>query len=289
MSRSIILVIAYIVVGGLNAFCQTRPPVPPVTPPTTATYKTIKNVAYGTDRQQIMDIYVPKSTKAMPAIIMIHGGGWVSGDKTLLDTESQFFAQNGYVVANIDYRLSTQTTNHYPLPVNDVVSALTWLQTNAKTYQINSKAIAVLGTSVGGYYANELANTGRVQALIDFYGPVDLTDPALLNGVTSGKSDSLYVQAYMGVSIVDNLLLYYQASPINFVAKTNPPTLILQGTLDYTCPEAQSEEYYQKLQGLGVPSQLILVPNVGHGFLTSGPNSVYLNECLQFLNPLFLP
>src|SRR5690348_1751958 len=89
------------------------------------------NVAYGTDAAQKMDLYLPagRSTDSTKLIILVHGGAWISGDKSdfalFLPIIQQRFP--GYAVANINYRLATTAANHFPTQENDMKAAVDFL------------------------------------------------------------------------------------------------------------------------------------------------------------------
>jgi acetyl esterase/lipase len=271
-----------------------KPPPPPPPPRAIVNYTEVTNVAYGTDPKQIMDIYVPKITVTsrgpFPLVLVIHGGGWIGDDKNTTAPEAQYLANSGFVVANVDYRLVTPTTNQYPADINDLSQALTWLQTNASLYHIDTTKIAAFGTSAGAYLAAMLTNSApSIRAVVDFYGPVDFTDPVYLNDVYDKQTNASILQEYLGVSFVDDLPLYIQASPITYVSPSTPPTLIFHGQLDPVVPVTQSEEYYASLQAMGVTSQLFIEPTLGHSFLNNKNLDItpYMQQSVVFLNTIF--
>jgi acetyl esterase/lipase len=227
------------------------------------------NVAYGTDPAQVMDIYLPPGKASDTALVLIHGGGFVSGDKQDLTLISQYLAGMGYTVANINYRLTTATTNRYPTAVNDVQAATQWFQNNEATYNVKTTQIAAFGTSAGAYLALTLGISGTVQAVVDFYGPTNFADHAFLADSLNGTSNAVIMSTYFGFTFTQAPLRYVQASPISNLTMFMPPTIIFQGTADTTIPYGQSVNLNTTLAGLGVSSQLNLEPGAPHGFLTA--------------------
>src|ERR1017187_4309347 len=83
-------------------------------------YTVHKNLAYGTNKQQVMDIYEPSTSTPLPVVLLIHGGGFIGGSKDNVVQLAQYYAQNGYVVVNINYRLASSGVSQYPDAINDV-------------------------------------------------------------------------------------------------------------------------------------------------------------------------
>jgi acetyl esterase/lipase len=248
---------------------------------------TYANVAYGSDPAQIMDIYVPTDNKVHPAIVLLHGGAWVSGDKQALSPIADYFAKQGYTVANINYRLATLTSNQYPTAIEDAHVAVLFLQRKATAYKMDGNRIAAFGTSAGANLALSLGTQGWVDAVVDFYGPADFTDPNFLAENFQGQSCSQFLEKYyFGVSFTQNPSFYANASPLDNISTRMPPTIIFHGSLDQLVPVAQSENLQEQLHDVGIVSKLNIETGLGHGFLTDpsyNPQPV-LQQCVTFLN-----
>lgn len=146
---------------------------------------THENVSYGTSESQTMDIYVPNSPKeSLPLIVTIHGGAFKMGDADMMSSTYEYFRDNGYVAASINYTLGENT---YPQAIIDCKNAVQFLVDNASTYKIDVNNITVMGESAGAYLAvmtsmtpaflfkenMEAENyTFDVKNLVDFYGPI---------------------------------------------------------------------------------------------------------------------
>lgn len=223
----------------------------------------INNVEYGRvgERSLQLDLYQPKGlSKPVPAVILIHGGGWKSGNRQIYRYYCIKLAEKGYVTATISYRLSEEAP--YPAAVQDAKCAVRWLRANARKHHVDPDKIAVLGGSAGGHLAMMVGyssgvkalegnggNAGvssAVQAAIDFYGPVDLT-------ADEAKKAGAVIDFMGGKRYNEAEAQYRQASPITHLAKGAPPTLILHGTIDDTVPIAQADLLAKKLKELGIP------------------------------------
>jgi acetyl esterase/lipase len=223
----------------------------------------LKDVEFGKvgDRALELDLYAPvKRSKLVPGLIFIHGGAWKGGNKDMYRPYAVRYAQRGYVVASISYRLSKEAP--FPAAVEDAKCAVRWMRANAGKYAVDPNHICVLGGSAGGHLAmmvgyssdrKELEGSGgcpdvssKVQAVVNIYGPCDLTVP--------GIRDADTVRQFLGGKTYDEARdLYEQASPLFHLTKDDPPTLILHGTLDSLVPIGQSDKLAERLKKLGVP------------------------------------
>lgn len=233
--------------------------------------KTELNVAYGTDALQKMDVYLPASrtTTATKVIILIHGGGWSSGDKAdftaYVDTLKRRLP--GYAVININYRLASASGNFFPTQENDVKAAIDFIYSKRNEYAISDKFV-LLGTSAGGHlsllHAYKYSTPVTIKAVVDFFGPTDLVD--MYNNPASIFAPPAALAAVVGGTPSTHLTLYQQSSPINFVTAQSPPTIILQGGVDVLVSPSQSATLNNKLQTFGVIHQYVLYPAENHGW-----------------------
>ncbi len=227
-----------------------------------ATVEVRKDIEYGHvgDRSLKVDVYSPKSLdKPAPGLIFIHGGGWSSGNRSDYQVYTIAFAQKGYVAATISYRFAQEAL--FPAAVEDAKCAVRWMRANAAELHVDPDRIAVLGGSAGGYLALMVGYTAgdkrlegqgghegvssAVQAVVDLYGPTDLDSPI--------AHDNPTVTRFLGKHFKDDPELFRFASPINHVDAKDPPTFILQGTIDSIVPVDQSDMLAEKLKKLGVP------------------------------------
>jgi acetyl esterase/lipase len=229
--------------------------------------QTYTDVSYGTDAAQKMDIYLPAGrTDTTKMIILVHGGAWTMGDKTDFSTYVPVLQQRlpGYAIANINYRLATTAVNHFPVQETDMKAAVDFLVQKTGDYHISQKFV-LLGASAGGHMALLQAykySTPRIQAVVDFFGPTDMT--GLYNFYPAGSLNQIGIQILMNGTPASNALLYNQSSPVNYVTAQSAPTIIFHGTADDIVPVAQSTALKNKLQSFGVVNQMTTYTGLGH-------------------------
>lgn len=230
----------------------------------------IKDVEYknaGGKSLQV-DFYRPRDAQGqLPLVVFIHGGSWKSGKRSDYLVYLVSFAQKGYMTATISYRLLRDSI--YPAAVEDVTDAVQWLYRNADNYGYDPRRIALVGGSAGGHLAllaaygwdNGKAPGGgsgsdtegrRIKAVVDIYGPVDLT--------TEYARNQRLVAGFLGHTYDEKPHLYAEASPVTYLKQGLPPTLILHGTSDKLVPVSQSDYLKQRLDELGVPCEYYRVP-----------------------------
>ncbi len=231
-------------------------------PPVPGNLSVFKNIVYkrADTLSLMMDIYERQDLKkAVPVLIFIHGGGWSKGKRSdylpyLID-----YAEKGYVTVTVSYRLSKVA--HFPAAVEDVKCAVRWIRTHASRYHIDPEHIALIGGSAGGHLALMVGYTddslftagcgdtvsARVQAVVDFYGPVDLT--------TEYARHRHECTSFIGQTYDEAPALYKAASPRFYISGDDPPTLIFQGTIDNLVPVSQSDSLQVWLDLAGVPNE----------------------------------
>ena len=228
------------------------------------------NVAYGTDPAQKMDVYLPagRTTAATRTMVLIHGGGWTSGDKAEFDAYISTLKQRlpGYAIVNLNYRLATSNNNRFPAQENDVKAALEFLGTKAGEYKI-SQEVVLLGFSAGAHLAllqgYKYTTPLKTRAIISFFAPTDLVQ--MYNNPTSTFTQ-LLLEALIGANPTQNLGAYQQSSPAFFVSGSSAPTMILHGGQDNLVSPTQATLLDSKLQAAGVAHQYVYYPNEGHGW-----------------------
>jgi acetyl esterase/lipase len=232
--------------------------------------QTLLNVSYGSDALQKMDIYLPagRSSATTKVMIMIHGGGWSTGDKAdfadYVDTIKK--RQPDYAIFNINYRLASGGTNTFPTQENDVKDAVDFILSKSGEYHVSQK-IVLLGASAGGHLAllqgYKNSSTVKPKAIVDFFGPTDMT--ALYNA--SNILAQGLLASIVGGTPTTSPTIYMQSSPINYVTAQTPPTIIFQGGADPLVPISQSVSLDGKLQTMGVTNQYVFYPTEGHGWV----------------------
>ncbi len=231
----------------------------------------INNVSYGTNAQQNMDVYLPanRSTASTKVMIMIHGGGWTTGDKAdfapYVDTIKRRFPD--YAIFNINYRLSATPNNLFPTQENDVKAAVQFILGKANEYLISNKYV-LLGASAGGHLAMLQAYKNAVvkpKAVVSFFGISDMAD--MYNNPAGGNAlISFSVAQAVGATPAVNAAIYTSSSPINFITTASAmPTLFFHGGADPLVRPSQSTVARDKLLSVGAIAQYVFYPTGGHG------------------------
>jgi acetyl esterase/lipase len=247
-------------------------------PPGVSVRENLVYARYG-ERAMHLDLFAPseKRTALLPGVILIHGGGWKTGNRQMEWPMAQFLAARGYVTATVEYRLSPEAL--YPAGVHDLKGAIRWMRANARTYGIDRNKIAVYGCSAGGELAAFLGTTGdmkrfegkvvyadmssRVQAVIDVDGVLDFTDPAESakdedpNKPSAGKS-------WFGASFQEKPDIWKDASPINYIDKTTAPMLFVNSSLERY--HAGRDQGIAVMNKLGIYSEVHTIPDTPHPF-----------------------
>lgn len=226
-----------------------------------------------------MDVYYPKTAAgAFPAVLYVHGGGWSKGDKRdgAGAADIPALTDAGFLVVAVNYRLAPQY--RFPAMIEDVSCAVRHLRANATRYNLDPERIGAWGGSAGGHLVSLLGTaddgaftgtgayaeeSGRIQAIADMFAPSDLTVD-----FEGGAGSHLGIEVF-GTSDLGSEVLK-QASPLSHVSPDDPPFLILQGEKDGLVPPSQSQALYDRLVAAGVPAELVMVRNAGHGFRPQG-------------------
>ena len=245
-----------------------------------------KDVAYAsTSPTQKLDIYLPAGNGPFPLIINVHGGGFMMGDKSNPPGADEFLA-NGYAVASVDYRLSSEAKA--PAQIQDVKAAVRFLRANASKYKLNPDKFAASGGSAGGSLvallgtscgvaALEGADLGNadqsscVQAVVDQFGPIDFLQmdkqfagtACPVNHDAANSPESMLVGAPIQ-TVPDKVKL---VNSITYASAKAPPFLIQHGTADCNVPPQQSQLLYHALKPLIGADKVTLtfLQGAGHG------------------------
>jgi acetyl esterase len=206
----------------------------------------------------LLDAYIPSGSGLHPAMLVIHGGNWDSGDKEDMAPVGELVANEGFAAFVVDYRLVP--AGSYPAAVEDVRSAVRWIRTNAARYGVDPTRIGAFGVSAGGHLATMLATVGtgstdrgaRIRVALSWSGPQDLT---LL--------PSSVVQAFVGCPIDACPERWRSASPSSHVDPTDGAVLLANSTAELV-PLSQAVEMAAILRRNHVPTKLIRVPGSEH-------------------------
>lgn len=263
-----------------SAFSYAQPPSPSVIQGRLSKGTIIHgNIPYNNDtlKKHLLDIYLPADAKGkLPLVVFIHGGGWVGNDKYAdmgyMPSTINAILENGFAIASIDYRFAMDAV--FPLILQDCNKAVSFLYDNAHKYSLDKNRIGIMGFSAGGHLASLMGtsqnnknsnlyfpNTYRpfkYKAVVDFYGPIDLT---LFPGAEDSKSpESLLI----GATPVARPDLAKAASPITYIDKNDPSFLIFHGEKDNIVSNRHSKLLKAWLDTEGVQNELIIVKDAPH-------------------------
>jgi acetyl esterase/lipase len=253
-----------------------------------------KEIVYSkiSDRKLRLDAYFCNTFVKNPAIVILHGGGWKSGNKSQMETFAKEMASKGFSCFTIEYRLSPEAK--YPAAIFDVKKAIKYIKINASQFHADPAKIAVLGCSSGGQMAaligttnnNSLfeekgANnkiTSNVQAIIDVDGILAFKHPESIEGTVAGL--------WLGGSYDEKPEIWEQASALNHTDKNTPPTLFINSSIDRF--HAGRNDMIAILNKNGIYNETKTIQNSPHSFWFLDP---WFDETVtyttQFLNKIF--
>ncbi|WP_227775220.1 alpha/beta hydrolase [Paenibacillus sp. NAIST15-1] len=217
----------------------------------------------------------PEGTLA-PAVVKVHGGGWVEGDQDNNPYWNQWLNELGYTVFDMQYRMPPQAG--WKDEVGDVKSALGWVLQHADTYKIDPKKINVMGDSAGGNLvmlaaysmgSKELPPSTDVpevpvNAVVNLYGPADMAVFYTNNRSYSYVENVL--EQYIGGTPSQYPDRYQILSPITYIQKNSPPTISFIGRKDRIVTEEQIEILDKKLSQHGAAHEFYFLPASDHVF-----------------------
>lgn len=235
-----------------------------------------------------------KFDEPQPAVIWLHGGGWMSGDKERGVERIFGLLRGGFVGASVDYRLSRDAL--FPAQLHDCKCAVRFLRARSEEYNIDPERIGVWGASSGGHLASLLAVTGKqsslegsrgwadfssgIQAACSWFGPTDLNlldqFPPGITPQTPTTSAESAAGKLVGGPVADKQELVALANPIRHVVPGAPPILLMHGAKDDYVPLASSQRFYAALVAQGVAATLHVIKEGHHNAYLWGDHHLEL-------------
>lgn len=214
-----------------------------------------------------------------PAVLLVHGGGWRSGNRTLQEPMATYLANRGLVAATVEYRLSLEA--QYPAAVTDIKAALCWLHRNAGQLGVDRDRIAILGASAGAQLATLVGVTpglaayreegkGRdaacetVAAIVNLDGVVSFITPMALEHENDPRKNPSAAGAWFGGRYEDVPERWREASPLEYAGTGSPPTLFINSSRPRF--HAGRDEYIARLAAANIETEVMSHGNTPHPF-----------------------
>ncbi|MDX2243432.1 MAG: alpha/beta hydrolase [Leptolyngbyaceae cyanobacterium bins.302] len=214
-----------------------------------------------------LNVYRPMQPGTYPGVVMIHGGAWRSGSPYDNEQFNRYLAAQGYTVIAISYRLAP--THLFPAQLDDVQTALRFIQQHAAEYEMDENRMALMGRSAGAHLAMLAAyqpDAPAFRAVVNYYGPVnleagyyDLPNPDPINV-------RLMLEGFIGGAPSSFAKQYQQASPSNLVRSGLPPTLLIYGDRDHIVQSKFGRRLAEQLRSFNNSAVFINIPWAEHAF-----------------------
>lgn len=224
-----------------------------------------------------LDIYRPAASAPRPAVLIVHGGGWLTGDRRMERPFAKQLAARGYVTVPVSYRLGRE--GRFPAPLHDLKAAVRWLRAHATDHGIDPARIALIGGSSGASLATfvgatnglvEFEGTGgfpaessTVQAVVNIDGSVSFADNALIQS-SETKPENPYWE-YVHGPFRENRATWIAASALLYTGPRSAPVLFIKSTVTQPILCGR-DEMSARLKILGLPSAVITYPDTPHPF-----------------------
>src|SRR5262245_21986309 len=212
-----------------------------------------------------LDAFVPEGQGPFPTCILVHGGGFMRGDKqTYIKPLFAPLSEAGFTWFTISYRLAPE--HRWPACAEDVETAVRWVKSHAKEYKVNATRIALIGESAGGhlvsYVGARSAKELGLAAVVPFYAPHDLEFQVKSRNALGESMQALFGLTELNEEAWKRLR---EASPSTYIRAGMPPFLLIHGDKDPQVPYAQSTRFREQMKAAGNSCDLITIAEGGHG------------------------
>lgn len=231
---------------------------------------------YGRDLR--LDVYSAENNNVKsPLVVLVHGGGWRSGDRHQNSALAKVLARNGFRAATIEYRLSPEVK--YPAAIYDIKTAIRFLKNHSEKLNIDTNKIAILGCSSGGHLASFVGatnnlirfegegkyseNSSDVHAIINIDGILDFTHPGESAKDTDVEKPSVG-KLWLGYSYLGNPEIWIEASPLTYINQDTPPILFINSDIERF--HAGRDEAIRILNKHNIYSEIHTIKNSPHTF-----------------------
>lgn len=273
----------------------------PVIPSNLLEYKKIKYSSPTEGRNLNLNIYRPNDNKVYPVLLMVHGGGWSSGDLTMEIPMAQQIAARGYVTIPVEYRLSPEAI--YPAAVYDLKTAIRWIRAHATEYNIDTSKIAISGCSSGGQLATLVGTTNfqteyedlkeyrdyasNVHAIINVDGISDFsTDELEATRISLSQNKIPSAIRWLGATYEENKEVWTAASPVNHVTRRSVPVCFINSSIPRF--HGGRDEIAEKLKAYNIHTEVHTIDDTPHPFWLFYPwFDTTVTSMVSFLDRIF--
>ena len=265
------------------------------------------DVAYVRDGDPLQKcdlILPPTATRPCPVVVLVHGGGWISGDKWTLKSIGERLAQRNVAAVVINYRLAPK--DKFPAQIDDVRLAIHFVRTHASEYGWDAERLGLLGYSAGGHLValwqtlqDEPLTTRQAASAVSPSHPLWQSKSAARLAIAGGPPcdfrdlppGNTSLAYWLGGSRGECPDAYRLASPASHASQPDGPIVLIHGQADNIVPVESSERMHRELTNSGATSRLVLVPRLGHmlTFLSPAFQKDPVNDLVQRLQSLDLP
>src|SRR5688572_1755734 len=240
----------------------------------------LRNIEYARADEHLLklDLHLPRGRVRSPLIVWVHGGAWRSGSKSNMPLAR--IVEEGYAVASVDYRLSTQAK--FPAQIHDIKAAIRFLRGHSREWGTQPKKIVIAGDSAGAHLAtlvgvsngnkelegeigNDRSQSSDVQGIISFYGAANLTTILAQSTPHGLKVRVPALELLLGDQPTNVVELARLASPLFHVDHHDPPLLLFHGDQDPQMPINQAHELHGAYRSAKAPVEFEVVHGAGHG------------------------
>lgn len=243
-----------------------------------------ENIVYSKvgEQELLLDAYMPKKVEPSPAVLVVHGGAWRSGNRNQLKGYARSLAKMGFVCFAIDYRLAPR--HKFPAQIEDCRSAVKWIRKNATTYNVNPKKLGAIGYSAGGHLVSLLGKTGEAPS--EQNGNVDTRLQAVVAGgaptdFRQFPDNGKWAEFLFGGDLSSEKKRFHDASSAAFVDRDDAPMFFFNGTKDRLVPLPWTESCFTALKKAGVKTELHRIEGANH--IQAAMNSEALGKGYAFL------
>lgn len=280
--------------GVSAAFAQERPQRP--APQNNADYKDIDYVGDGLTGHKL-DIYIPKDgAQSHKVIVLIYGSAWFSNNSKIdaFNNMGKPLIDNGFAVVSVNHRSSTEA--QFPAQINDIKAAIRFVRAKAADYKLDASFIGITGYSSGGHLSSLAGTTNgvrkhtvgsttvdiegdlgaytayssNVDAVVDWYGPIDVSRMQDCNTFKDEKAPEAVI---LGGPSAEKAELGALLNPMTYIDSADPHFLVIHGDADSVVPYCQSAFFSEALDKAGILENFITVPGGNHGPVTQNENT----------------